>query len=74
MRGTSDTQRRPSFGSPGQPASEQPRGRVDRVAEIAHAFGLTVETVKSYLRSAMRKLGVRNRTRAVLAARAAGLL
>ncbi|MEV1292261.1 LuxR C-terminal-related transcriptional regulator [Pseudonocardia sp. NPDC049635] len=43
-------------------------------AEIAAEMGLAVDTVKTYLRSAMRKLGVHNRTKAVLAARSAGLL
>ncbi|MBP2365409.1 LuxR C-terminal-related transcriptional regulator [Pseudonocardia parietis] len=43
-------------------------------AEIAADMGLALDTVKTYLRSAMRKLGVHNRTKAVLAARAAGLL
>ncbi|MEU6701414.1 LuxR C-terminal-related transcriptional regulator [Pseudonocardia sp. NPDC046786] len=43
-------------------------------AEIAADMGLAVDTVKTYLRSAMRKLGVHNRTKAVLAARSAGLL
>lgn len=43
-------------------------------AEIAQELSLSLDTVKSYLRNAMRRLEVRNRTRAVLAARAAGLL
>ncbi|MGC0421917.1 helix-turn-helix transcriptional regulator [Embleya sp. AB8] len=43
-------------------------------AEVAGALGLGAETVKSYLRSAMRKLGAHNRVEAVVAARAAGLL
>lgn len=43
-------------------------------AEIAADMGLALDTVKTYLRSAMRKLGVHNRTKAVLAASAAGLL
>ncbi|SFM63201.1 GAF modulated transcriptional regulator, LuxR family [Pseudonocardia ammonioxydans] len=43
-------------------------------AEIAADMGLALDTVKTYLRSAMRKLGVHNRTKAVLAATAAGLL
>ncbi|WP_431965273.1 response regulator transcription factor [Actinacidiphila sp. bgisy160] len=37
-------------------------------------LGLRPETVKSYLRSAMRKLGARTRLEAVVAARRAGLL
>lgn len=43
-------------------------------AEIATRLGLTVGTVKAYLHSAMRKLDTRNRARAVIAARAAGLI
>ncbi|MFE5332376.1 LuxR C-terminal-related transcriptional regulator [Embleya sp. NPDC056575] len=43
-------------------------------AEVAQALGVGAETVKSYLRSAMRKLGAHNRVEAVVAARAAGLL
>lgn len=43
-------------------------------AEIAGELGLTLDTVKSYLRSAMRRLEVRNRAKAVLAARAAGII
>lgn len=43
-------------------------------AEIAHQLGLLPETVKSYLRSAMRKLGSHTRLEAVAAARRAGLL
>jgi LuxR family transcriptional regulator, regulator of acetate metabolism len=42
--------------------------------EIARETGLAEQTVKSYLRNAMRKLDVRNRTAAVHVARAAGLL
>ena len=37
--------------------------------EIAARLGLSVETVKAYLRSAMRKLGVHNRTAAAHQAR-----
>ncbi|WP_416566302.1 LuxR C-terminal-related transcriptional regulator [Nocardia testacea] len=40
----------------------------------AEVMGLGVETVKAYLRSAMRRLGVHNRTAAVHAARSTGLL
>jgi DNA-binding CsgD family transcriptional regulator len=40
--------------------------------EIAAELGLSTETVKAYLRSAMRKLGVHNRTAAVHAARSTG--
>ncbi|MDI2030419.1 LuxR C-terminal-related transcriptional regulator [Saccharopolyspora sp. TS4A08] len=42
--------------------------------EIAARLGLSPETVKTYLRNATRKLGVRNRTAAVHEARKAGLL
>lgn len=42
--------------------------------EIAAELGLSPETVKAYLRTAMRKLEVRNRTAAVHAARLAGLI
>ena len=40
--------------------------------EIAAELGLSTETVKAYLRGAMRKLGVHNRTAAVHAARSTG--
>ncbi|UNO39356.1 helix-turn-helix transcriptional regulator [Streptomyces sp. MST-110588] len=43
-------------------------------AEVAERLGLRPETVKSYLRSAMRKLGARTRLQAVVAARRTGLL
>lgn len=43
-------------------------------SEIADRLDLSVQTVKAYLRSAMRKLEVRNRTAAVHVGRAAGLL
>jgi DNA-binding CsgD family transcriptional regulator len=43
-------------------------------AVTAERLGLRPETVKSYLRSAMRKLGVRRRGEAVVAARRAGVL
>lgn len=42
--------------------------------EIAEALRLGQETVKSYLRSTMGKLGAHNRQEAVLVARTAGLL
>ncbi|MCE0767976.1 LuxR C-terminal-related transcriptional regulator [Pseudonocardia kujensis] len=42
-------------------------------SEIADQLNLSVQTVKAYLRSAMRKLKVRNRTAAVHVGRAAGL-
>lgn len=43
-------------------------------ADAARQLGLLPETVKSYLRSAMRKLGAHTRLEAVVAARRAGLL
>ncbi|MFD0660636.1 response regulator transcription factor [Thermocatellispora tengchongensis] len=43
-------------------------------AETARRLGLLHETVKSYLRSAMRKLGTHTRTETVAAARRTGLL
>ncbi|MEU9169800.1 helix-turn-helix transcriptional regulator [Streptomyces sp. NPDC048420] len=43
-------------------------------AGAADRLGVTAETVKAYLRSAMRKLGARTRGEAVVAARRAGLL
>jgi len=43
-------------------------------AAAAERLGLRPETVKSYLRSAMRKLGARTRGEAVVAARRAGVL
>lgn len=43
-------------------------------ALIGERLGVGAETVKSYLRSAMRKLGVNNRIEAVVAARRAGML
>lgn len=43
-------------------------------AAAAEQLGVTAETVKGYLRSAMRKLGSRTRGEAVVAARRAGLL
>jgi LuxR family transcriptional regulator, regulator of acetate metabolism len=42
--------------------------------EIAAQLDLSPQTVKAYLRTAMRKLDVRNRTAAVHAARSAGML
>ncbi|MEU4117300.1 LuxR C-terminal-related transcriptional regulator [Kitasatospora sp. NPDC028055] len=42
--------------------------------EIAAHLGLTCNTVTGYLKSAMHKLGVRNRTELALAARASGLV
>ena len=42
--------------------------------EIASELGLTTETIKAYLRSAMRRLGVHNRTAAVHTARALGAI
>jgi DNA-binding CsgD family transcriptional regulator len=43
-------------------------------AEIAAELGIEAETVKSYLRSAMRRLDAHTRLQAVVAARRAGLL
>lgn len=43
-------------------------------AVAADRLGLRPETVKGYLRSAMRKLGAHTRLEAVVAARRAGLL
>lgn len=43
-------------------------------ADVADQLGLRPETVKSYLRSAMRKLGAHTRLEVVVAARRAGLL
>ncbi|MGW2418624.1 response regulator transcription factor [Streptomyces sp. NPDC001709] len=43
-------------------------------AAVAERLGLSPETVKGYLRSAMRKLGAHTRGEAVTAARRAGLL
>ncbi|WSQ12687.1 helix-turn-helix transcriptional regulator [Streptomyces sp. NBC_01231] len=43
-------------------------------AMAAERLGVTAETVKAYLRSAMRKLGARTRGEAVVAARRAGWL
>ncbi|GGX52309.1 helix-turn-helix transcriptional regulator [Streptomyces fructofermentans] len=43
-------------------------------AAAGHRLGLRPETVKAYLRSAMRKLGAHTRLEAVVAARRAGLL
>ncbi len=43
-------------------------------AEIARNLGLTPNTVKSYLQSAMEKLGVRNRVEAIARAHEANLL
>jgi len=43
-------------------------------AQVAKDLGITMETVKSYLRSAMRKLVARSRMEAVVTARRLGLL
>src|SRR5581483_9186183 len=43
-------------------------------SEVASAMGLKTETVRAYLRSAMRRLDVHNRTAAVHVARQKGLL
>jgi DNA-binding NarL/FixJ family response regulator len=42
--------------------------------EIAVALGLSYNTIKTYLRNAMAKLGARNRIEAVLFAKNRGLL
>ncbi|WP_329223252.1 LuxR C-terminal-related transcriptional regulator [Streptomyces sp. NBC_01485] len=42
--------------------------------EIAQALGLLPNTVKSYLKTAMRKLHARNRVQAILVARESGLI
>ncbi|MCW5253139.1 helix-turn-helix transcriptional regulator [Streptomyces sp. SHP 1-2] len=68
--------------APGHPALPAPREidvlvRVaagDTNAIAAERLGLGTETVKSYLRSAMRKLGARTRGEAVAAARRGGWL
>ncbi|MFE2379796.1 LuxR C-terminal-related transcriptional regulator [Streptomyces sp. NPDC059398] len=69
-------------GGPTRPATLAPR-EVDVLAWVATGatnaaagarLGLKPETVKSYLRSAMRKLGAHTRLEAVVAARRAGLL
>ncbi|MER5195194.1 LuxR C-terminal-related transcriptional regulator [Streptomyces sp. NPDC002755] len=68
--------------SAGQPAALAPR-ELDVLAWVAagatnaaaaERLGLRPETVKGYLRSAMRRLGARTRGEAVVAARRAGLL
>ncbi|MCQ9183484.1 helix-turn-helix transcriptional regulator [Streptomyces sp. IBSBF 2953] len=71
-----------SWGPERQPAVLAPReldvlacvaaGATNAVA--AERLGLRAETVKGYLRSAMRRLGARTRGEAVVAARRAGLL
>lgn len=43
-------------------------------ADVAERLGLQPSTVKSYLKSAMRTLGVNNRVQAIVAARAAGAI
>ena len=43
-------------------------------AEVADRLAIGAETVKAYLRSAMRKLGVHNRHEAVVSARRTGIL
>nr|WP_030675935.1 helix-turn-helix transcriptional regulator [Streptomyces cellulosae] len=69
-------------GAPSQGVSLAPR-EVDVLACVAagatnavtaERLGVTAETVKGYLRSAMRKLGARTRGEAVVAARRAGWL
>ena len=48
--------------------------RIGTPSEVANELGLEPGTVKSYLRSAMRKLDAHTRTQAVVAARRVGLL
>ncbi|WP_374613760.1 response regulator transcription factor, partial [Gordonia sp. (in: high G+C Gram-positive bacteria)] len=43
-------------------------------ARIAETLGVTVYTVKGYMKDAMRKLGASSRLEAVVTARSAGLL
>ncbi|MDQ0584234.1 DNA-binding CsgD family transcriptional regulator [Streptomyces rishiriensis] len=73
---------RPPEGSSGQRVALAPR-ELDVLAwvaagatnaAVAERLGLRPETVKGYLRSAMRRLGARTRGEAVVAARRAGLL
>ncbi|MFD9432447.1 LuxR C-terminal-related transcriptional regulator [Streptomyces sp. NPDC060002] len=73
---------RPPERSAGQPVALAPR-ELDVLAWVAagatnaaaaERLGLRPETVKGYLRSAMRRLGARTRGEAVVAARRAGLL
>ncbi len=47
------------------------RGQLNK--QIAHDLGISEATVKGHMTALMRKLGVHNRTQAVLAARALGL-
>ncbi|MFN7173102.1 MAG: LuxR C-terminal-related transcriptional regulator [Thermaurantiacus tibetensis] len=47
------------------------RGQLNK--QIAHELGISEATVKGHMTALMRKLGVHNRTQAVLAARALGL-
>ncbi|MFG3027327.1 LuxR C-terminal-related transcriptional regulator [Streptomyces sp. NPDC048253] len=72
----------PAERSAGQPVALAPR-ELDVLAWVAagatnaaaaERLGLRPETVKGYLRSAMRRLGARTRGEAVVAARRAGLL
>ncbi|MEV0260149.1 LuxR C-terminal-related transcriptional regulator [Streptomyces sp. NPDC050617] len=67
----------------GRPAVELSPREVDVLTQVAagttnagaaERLGLRPETVKSYLRSSMRKLGAHTRLEAVVAARRAGLL
>ncbi|WP_314220429.1 helix-turn-helix transcriptional regulator [Streptomyces zaehneri] len=73
---------RPAERAAGQPVALAPR-ELDVLAWVASGatnaaaaerLGLRPETVKGYLRSAMRRLGARTRGEAVVAARRAGLL
>jgi LuxR family transcriptional regulator, regulator of acetate metabolism len=69
-------------GSGSQPISLTPREREvlaevaagSTNAEAAQRLGLVVSTVKAYLKSAMRKMGARNRTELVALCRRAGMI
>lgn len=82
MHRLADTNDDPPSEAPGTAVALSPR-EIDvitlaaaghRNAEIARLLGLTEGTVKAYLFSATRKLGVRNRVEAAVAARRLGLI